>query len=318
MLSRIEVMACGGILLTLCLGGAVSGSGAAPADAAASPAGIDRLGLLLTAAMPLAVGLFVWRRWYDLGSAPRLSPVFSPSAGVAMFLVMLLLGMAGAEIVRRLLPDGSPSGELADLPLSQQAPVLLGHALGQAIVLAVFAWRVRRAAVWRRPGPARMALPRAVLVGAGAFLLAWPAVTAAALGAGLLARRISEEPVDTIAHDTLLLLVESPVGAWFLAMAGLVVLAVPLLEEVMYRGILQRTLVGVMGGRWRAILLTSAVFALMHVGAARWHAVPAVFVLSIGFGWVYEKTGRLWASVIMHILFNAVNLALALLSGPQA
>ena len=54
----------------------------------------------------------------------------------------------------------------------------------------------------------------------------------------------------------------------------------------------------------------------MHAGAARWRALPALFVLSIGFGWIYEKTGRLWASIVMHVLFNAVNVVLAWVSVP--
>jgi membrane protease YdiL (CAAX protease family) len=44
---------------------------------------------------------------------------------------------------------------------------------------------------------------------------------------------------------------------------------------------------------------------------APWHALAALFVLSLGFGWVYEKTGRLEAAVTMHALFNAANVALA-------
>ncbi len=48
----------------------------------------------------------------------------------------------------------------------------------------------------------------------------------------------------------------------------------------------------------------------MHVGVARWHALAALLVLSIGLGWVYEKTGRLTAAISMHVLFNAANLGL--------
>ena len=83
-----------------------------------------------------------------------------------------------------------------------------------------------------------------------------------------------------------------------------------------YRGILQHTLVRGGLGRWPAIIGTSAIFALMHTFIVPWHALPALFVLSLGFGWVYEKTGRLAAAVTMHALFNAVNLAQAMLWGP--
>ena len=41
--------------------------------------------------------------------------------------------------------------------------------------------------------------------------------------------------------------------------------------------------------------------------------VPPLLVLGAGFGWVYDKTGRLTAPIVMHALFNAGNLVLALL-----
>ena len=58
-------------------------------------------------------------------------------------------------------------------------------------------------------------------------------------------------------------------------------------------------------------MTTRAVFALMHYDVVPGHALAALFVLSLGFGWIYEKTGRLEAAVTMHVLFNAANVALA-------
>ncbi|MHC4787492.1 MAG: lysostaphin resistance A-like protein [Planctomycetota bacterium] len=306
-------MAGGGILLALCLGGAASGSDATAADTAASLAGPGQLGLLLVAVMPLALGLFVWRRWYDLGAAPRWSPAFSPPMAAGMFLAMFLLGTGGAEFVAHLLGVGPDGRDPADLALSDHALMLAGHAAGQAIVLAAFAWCSRPTWARSRPGPVR-----AMLAGAGAYLLVWPMVAATAFASGLVAERVTGQPVEPIAHDTLQVLVESPPDGWLVLMAGIVVLAVPVLEEVMYRGILQRTLVEVARGRWVAIVMTSAMFTAMHLGTARGHALPALFVLSLGFGWIYEKTGRLSACIVMHVLFNAVNLSLAWLSTPAA
>ena len=107
---------------------------------------------------------------------------------------------------------------------------------------------------------------------------------------------------------------DSPADGWFVVMIVLLVAVVPIMEEILYRGILQRVL-GALGlSAAPAILLTSVIFALMHVGAARVHALPALFVLSIGFGWAYEKTGRLIAPMVMHMLFNAGNLVLVWLT----
>jgi membrane protease YdiL (CAAX protease family) len=54
---------------------------------------------------------------------------------------------------------------------------------------------------------------------------------------------------------------------------------------------------------WVAIIITSICFAAMHEA---WTA-PAIFVLSLALGYVYERTANLWASITVHLLFNALN-----------
>jgi membrane protease YdiL (CAAX protease family) len=54
---------------------------------------------------------------------------------------------------------------------------------------------------------------------------------------------------------------------------------------------------------WLAIVITSLLFAMMH---ERWMQ-PAIFILSLGLGYTYERTGNLWSSIAVHLLFNTVN-----------
>lgn len=63
------------------------------------------------------------------------------------------------------------------------------------------------------------------------------------------------------------------------------------------------------GSRWAGILLASAVFALVHPP----FSIPVVFVLAICLGYVYERTGNLWATIFIHCAFNSIQLALFLL-----
>ena len=63
-----------------------------------------------------------------------------------------------------------------------------------------------------------------------------------------------------------------------------------------------------------AITLTSVAFVLMHMTVASPHALAPLFVLSLGLGWAYERTGRLAAPIVMHMVFNLANLALALVT----
>ncbi len=50
------------------------------------------------------------------------------------------------------------------------------------------------------------------------------------------------------------------------------------------------------------VILTSALFALLHV--EQWPAPLAIFFLSLGLGTVYQRSGSLVASFVIHALFN--------------
>lgn len=102
-----------------------------------------------------------------------------------------------------------------------------------------------------------------------------------------------------------------------LTMLGLLVSTVvfaPVLEELFHRGFLQTALVNALGRgrRWLAIGAVSAFFAVIHLGAVPWVAVPALFVLSLSFGFLYERTGSLWPPILVHAAFNAINVAYVL------
>ena len=194
MLSRIEVMACGGILLVLCPGRRRLRVGRAGRRHRGLEGGYGSAGLGAGGGDAAGVGLFVWRRWYNLGETPRWSPAFSPPMAVGMFVSMLLLGMGGAGMVQ-VLRGGSGGGELTDWPLSDQALMLAGHVAAQSVVVAVFVWRSRTSPVQpRRPGTGR-----AVLAGVGAYLLVWPAVATAAFASGLVVQRVTGQPPEPIA-----------------------------------------------------------------------------------------------------------------------
>jgi membrane protease YdiL (CAAX protease family) len=91
----------------------------------------------------------------------------------------------------------------------------------------------------------------------------------------------------------------------------------PLAEETFFRGMLQTSLVQKGWGflvafppdrtytpppyqRWAAILICSFLFCAMHSV----DHMPILFVLSVGLGYLYERTGNLWASIVLHAAFN--------------
>ena len=85
------------------------------------------------------------------------------------------------------------------------------------------------------------------------------------------------------------------------------VVIAPLFEELFFRGY-ALPLLARRYGLWVAIPIVSILFAAIHGHAP---AVGPLFILAVFFSLVYVKTGTLWASVIMHALFNGANLIFA-------
>ena len=90
----------------------------------------------------------------------------------------------------------------------------------------------------------------------------------------------------------------------FLLMVS-VILVAPLLEEVLFRGVLYRMLKGSVG-MGPAIATTSLLFALVHKNALVF--LPLV-VLAACLALAYERTGDLRVPILMHAFFNAFNAA---------
>ncbi len=125
------------------------------------------------------------------------------------------------------------------------------------------------------------------------------------------------DPPPPIQHD---LLVEYAAmkddGQWgriALLTVSTVVLA-PLTEELFNRGLLQTSLLAWWGRRhrWAVIGSVSVFFALLHAGAVPWVALPALALLGVVFGFLYERTGSLWPPMMVHAGFNALNVAYVL------
>jgi membrane protease YdiL (CAAX protease family) len=87
----------------------------------------------------------------------------------------------------------------------------------------------------------------------------------------------------------------------------------PFAEEAFFRGILQTALNHVVHHPIATVLLTAMLFGLSHM--AQPQAVPALIVLGIALGYVYERSGSLVAPVTLHVLFNLKNMIFFSLAG---
>lgn len=101
---------------------------------------------------------------------------------------------------------------------------------------------------------------------------------------------------------------------WLMIPMGVVV--APVVEEITFRSFLFRPMVR-SHGAVVAILITTAIFTVLHGSQYDWHWEILLFVavLGLSFGYVRWKTGSLWPPIAMHMVFNGTQFALMLLSG---
>jgi membrane protease YdiL (CAAX protease family) len=87
------------------------------------------------------------------------------------------------------------------------------------------------------------------------------------------------------------------------------IVAVPFVEELIFRGMIQTLFRSYIVKPWPAIFVASLVFVVFHADAPHW---PALFVLSLCLGYTYEKSGSLFRAIFVHALFNAMSVFAAL------
>ena len=95
-----------------------------------------------------------------------------------------------------------------------------------------------------------------------------------------------------------------------IALISIIIIA-PILEEFLFRGVLQNFLKKYLK-RSYAILLTSVIFAFAHFSIAQKLAnitiLGSLFILSVFLGFLYEKQKSLISPIFLHATFNAISL----------
>lgn len=196
----------------------------------------------------------------------------------------------------------------------------LGVVLGITYVLAVplalgSLWLLRGRADTHDLWPGARTWARAAgwgVVSLIAFVPFWAVVNATST---IVATWVTGRPPDVIAHATLGDIVDATHGgsAWVWAVLAAVVVGAPVVEECLYRGLVQTGVARATGSRWAAVVIASALFTAAHAGSVPAHGLPVLFALSVAMGVLYERTGNLLAPITMHVLFNSANVAMAVL-----
>jgi membrane protease YdiL (CAAX protease family) len=81
-------------------------------------------------------------------------------------------------------------------------------------------------------------------------------------------------------------------------------------EEALFRGFVQgglrRAWAERRGGKWAALAVGAVLFGVAHA-AGGWKYVALATLAGAGYGWVYERTQRVEASVLLHWALNATH-----------
>jgi membrane protease YdiL (CAAX protease family) len=223
---------------------------------------------------------------------------FPPKKGVLYAVAGILIGVVASNIAFAIVivATGRTIDETDDLPLSLvallQVPLWLG-------LLGVPLWVSARKGSGTRIDYGLWAEKRDVVVG-----LAWGIGTQLILVPALYAPLIWIFELDTDKLDdpakSLTDRADNPVGVILLILV--VAIGAPIIEEIFYRGLLQRSLLRLLPAPV-AIGITAVVFGGSHLELLQ---LPALVMFGVIAGVLAHRSGRLGPSIACHVGFNAV------------
>lgn len=265
---------------------------------------------------------FVPAGWVSLPRRTREgdSPLAWMGLGFGILCVWMIAGSvaagAGQGSPASLTETAATGASPAQVLREKAVPALAGYLAAGAVGLVGAGWLGRMGAggsggVGSVPDWAVMRVrdvPRSV----GWFAAAvWPVLGLGIASAWAYAL-VTGHPPAPIAHPTLEALAKHPGEPWAMALIAGAVLGAPVVEELVFRACLQTAVLRATGHRGAAIGVATAAFVSVHLGLPA-HTLLPLAGLSVALGVAYERTRSLAAPVVMHALYNALNVALVLL-----
>ncbi|MHC4240874.1 MAG: lysostaphin resistance A-like protein [Planctomycetota bacterium] len=157
------------------------------------------------------------------------------------------------------------------------------------------------------------------------LLAVWPLITAAIILTAYFGELVWGQEYEIQQHQQLKLITQNPQLLPRILIVVAAVIIVPLLEEMLFRGLFQTTIRSYFetfssllvpqdkaeekrttdrNGAWLAIVISSGLFTMNHANTGHW---PALFVLGVCMGYSYEKSGSLFRPIFIHSFFNAIS-----------
>ena len=219
-----------------------------------------------------------WRSWL---ASPE---SFGPGRAIAYMFGYLIAVTVGQISMMLLLGERLPKMDVLGLSF------LAGSIFGAVVTVAVLKLR----GVIRYAGLVRVE-HRTLMIGAAAGILTF--------GVAILLSFVIDEEVD---QDLLKAFAGAgAIGRTALALAA--ILAVPVMEEILFRGLLFNALLGRVGPGW-AIAGSSAAFVIPHALGASFGLllVLQLMVFAVVVAVIRLRTGSVYPTVVAHSTYNAV------------
>lgn len=218
-----------------------------------------------------------------------------PGLLLALFSVW---GGTGAETQPASMPVGSDE---------HAAGRVLAIAVGQfgALVVLLFLGRARFHGGLRGWGLHGQRVGRWAAVAVAGCVAVWPVC----IGVLLLTREVIlllDPAMELPEHTAITTLRSDDVPVWI---SGVTILSAsvlaPMVEELLFRGLLQSALARWWRSQWGAVLVSGCAFGFFHMHV--FDTVPALAVFGIVLGYAYARTGSLVLVVLLHAVFNCKN-----------
>jgi membrane protease YdiL (CAAX protease family) len=236
-------------------------------------------------------------------SPPRPFPGLWSSIGwvVLFFALQIIVGVATFAVAIAIDDSGRSLTDLSSDLTFLALPTIWGLVFASLIMVGLLWLYLRKhdrvAAIkldrWSQISPGKTIGLAVLVIGAGLiFNYAYATYIVPDVEIQAMLNQLLKAIPDTMPNNVLL----------FVAIAVIA----PVLEEVLFRGLLQNSLANRMP-TWAAIAIASAVFGVAHLD---FNAFPPLMAMGIAFGYLYHKTGSLLVNIAMHMVNNAAAMLL--------
>lgn len=235
--------------------------------------------------------------------------LWSAAALIALYFLLQAAGSGAIAVVMGLVTGyvgfgaaARPLGEALRTMLAQPGmpAILLMLTLALAAVLLVPLVRRRYPQLWARrmpPGFGIVMPENRIFFALGVILgLAAPVV------GGVLTYLLAHG--NPVTQDIQTLGAHTPIALRVLLVTAVIGLG-PLVEELLFRGVLLSALLGRLPVGW-SVVISALLFSIVHLPSMQWqwYALPDLALLALGLAWLRLRSGSLWPAILAHGVNN--------------